>query len=475
MKTLRLFASLLLCACTARALDQNGNQQSDVWEMIYGASGLAAGGDADGDGWSNAAESAAGTNPFDPTSRPGLNVAPWSAVQFSLGYARIAGKRYRIESKADLSLATWTTEATEVAPDANAVASLFNKPAGAKFWRLEVDDVDSDGDGLADAEEWWLGFDPATNHSDRNDSTDIARVTAGLGAVSTVTLGVLDARMSERWPDPGLVVVRRSGGLRPVTVNVSFTGTAVRGVDYTASIAGGTVFTPAGVREVPVLLDPIADADDAETAETIVVTVQSGAGYTLGATTSGTVTLENETATSLPTAKAAARFLIQAVFGPDQDSTADADDIPENVEEVMAMGFNAWIDNQFTRPIGYLQPYVDWAVVNADALGLYGNYKEHSWWGRAMGAPKLRPDAATTVQPDPLRQRVAFALSEILVVSDRPEALAVEQQGMANYYDLFEQHAFGNYRDLLRAQNQHPFLAARTRRAFSEWRTPLRS
>ena len=333
MKTTPIFAWLLL-ACTAGALDQNGNQQSDVWEMIYGANGLSASGDADGDGWTNAQESAAGTNPFDPNSRPGLNIAPWSAVQFSLGYGRIAGKRYRIESKADLSLATWTTEFTEIAPDANAVASLFNKPAGAKFWRLEVDDVDSDGDGLADAEEQWLGFDPATSHSDRNDSTDIARVTAGLGAVSTVTLGVLDARMSERWPDPGVVVVRRSGGLKPVTVNVSFSGTATRGVDYTTSIAGGTVFIPAGVREVPVLLDPIADANDAEPAETIVVTVQSGAGYTLGAATSGTVTLENETAASLPTAKAAARFLIQAAFGPDQDSAGDADDVPENVEEV---------------------------------------------------------------------------------------------------------------------------------------------
>jgi uncharacterized protein (DUF1800 family) len=91
-------------------------------------------------------------------------------------------------------------------------------------------------------------------------------------------------------------------------------------------------------------------------------------------------------------------------------------------------------------------------------MQLYGNWKEFSWWNRALGVPKLRPDASTTVAPDPLRQRVAFALSEILVASDRPEALAVEQRGMANFYDLFEQHAFANYRDLLQAGALHPVM-----------------
>src|SRR6185295_11092363 len=85
-------------------------------------------------------------------------------------------------------------------------------------------------------------------------------------------------------------------------------------------------------------------------------------------------------------------------------------------------------------------------------------WKEFSWWSRAMGAPKLRPDAVDTVTPDPLRQRVAFALSEILVVGDRPEQLAVEQSGMANYYDLMEKHAFGNFRDLLFDVAMHPAM-----------------
>lgn len=174
---------------------------------------------------------------------------------------------------------------------------------------------------------------------------------------------------------------------------------------------------------------PVADAADVEPTETLTVTALPGAGYAVGASNQATLTLANETTNSLPSAKAAARFLIQAAFGPDQDSSDDADAIPENVEEAMALGFAGWIDDQFARPIGYLQPWVDRAAVSGDALQLYGNWKEFSWWSRAMGAPKLRPDSPTNQLPDPLRQRVAFALSEILVTSDRPEALAVEQAG----------------------------------------------
>ena len=98
---------------------------------------------------------------------------------------------------------------------------------------------------------------------------------------------------------------------------------------------------------------PLLTRTTAEPTETITFTALSGNGYSLGSGTTATLNIINETATSLPSAKAAARFLIQAAFGPDQDSPGDADDIPENVEEVMAMGYAAWIDDQFTRPIGY--------------------------------------------------------------------------------------------------------------------------
>ncbi len=451
-----VIAACLCAGSSARAIDLNGNGLDDVWEMIYGATGLDPNADTDHDGWTNAQECAAGTDPFDPKSHPTLSIAPWGTAKLQLAYPHIAGKRYRLQSKTDLSLPNWTPEFTEVAPDASGAAWLFDKPTGKKFWHLVVDDIDTDGDGLTDAEERWLHFDPTTDHSERNDSTDYARVTAGLNAANTVTLGVLQAFVNEQWPEPGVVVVRRSGGLKPLTVNLSFSGTATRDTVYFTNIAANTVFVPAGIREVPVLLNPKPGANDPNSSETIIVTLQNGTGYTVAAPTSGTVTLYNDTAASPPSTKAAARFLLQAAFGPDQ--APPGSEIPSNIQPVLTLGFSGWIDDQFTRPVGLIQPWVDWATVNASPIGLYGNWKEYSWWGRAMGYPKLRPDATTTVTPDPLRQRIAFALSEILVASDRPETLAVEQQGVANFYDIFEQNAFGNYRDILQAVALHPVM-----------------
>ena len=442
--------SLAACACSA-GVDRNGNGMSDVWEIIYGASALPANGDADNDGFSNLAEARAGTNPFDATSYPRLSLGVLSPSTASLTWNSFAGKRYILQSRTSLTGA-WSNEAPLIA--AGALAQTNFPTTGEKYFRLSIDDVDSDGDGVLDYEERALGFNPASLHSDRNDQTDWQRITNGLSAASVVTLAALDPLMFERWPDPGLVAVRRSGGLPPLSVNFTFGGTATAGADYTAS-ATNTIVIPAGVREVWLELYPVMDANDAELTESITVTLQPGAGYSIGPSNVANLALANETAASLPNVKSAARFLIQAAFGPD---LAPANGPPPNLAEVTALGFAGWIDDQFTRPIGWIQPWVDWAAVNADAIQLYGNWKEFSWWSRAMGSPKLRPDAADTQLPDPLRQRVAFALSEILVTSDRPEQLAVEPRGVANYYDLMLKHAFGNYRDLLYDVALHPVM-----------------
>ncbi|MDB6074020.1 MAG: hypothetical protein JWO89_1660, partial [Verrucomicrobiaceae bacterium] len=284
---------------------------------------------------------------------------------------------------------------------------------------------------------------------------DFARVTSTLNASSIITVGLADSSMREDWPDKGVIAIRRSGGLKPLLINVAFSGSATRNVDYTTSNVGAQVYLPLGARETWIEFSPVNDAV-VEGQETITLNVIAGTGYAVGSPSSATATLDD--ASALPCAKAAARFLIQAAFGPDQDTTGD--NIPENVTQLMGMGFENWIDDQFTRPIGFIQPYVTWAITGqtANNLGLYGNYKEQAWWSRAMGVSKLRPDSSTTQLPDPLRQRVAFALSEILVTSDRPETLAVDYEGMAHYYDLLELHAFGNYRDLLYAVAMHPVM-----------------
>ncbi|MCB1130437.1 MAG: hypothetical protein KDN05_04860, partial [Verrucomicrobiae bacterium] len=395
-----LAAGVAFLASSASAIDMDGDGLNDVWELVYSAQSLSASGDADGDGVNNLDESDAGTDPFDGASRPTLAIAPLGPDQFQLAFEQVAGKRYRLESSFDLSSDSWSSGSPHLAPGAGLMAWSAPAAGASMFWRLAIDDIDSDADGLLDAEERWLGFDPKTNRSDRYDTTDLARATAGIAAASVVTVSALDDRMSERWPDPGVVVLRRSGGLAPLTVNVAFSGTALRDADFTTpGLAGEAVAFGAGVREVPVELAPVADADDGEAAETIILSALPGAAYSLGAATSASVILDNETATSPPSPKAAARFLLQAAFGPDQDT--DADGLPENVEEVMSMGFEAWIDDQFNRPLGLLQPWTEWQAANGNSHGLYGRSNQYAWWNRVMGVPKLRPDAATTQLPDP--------------------------------------------------------------------------
>jgi hypothetical protein len=191
------------------------------------------------------------------------------------------------------------------------------------------------------------------------------------------------------------------GGIGPVTLNFAISGTATPGTDYSVSNTT-SIYLPPGARETWLEFKPIADNDDAEPTETIIVTLLPGTGYTVGTNTSATLILENQTATSGVGAKEAARFLIQASFGPNQDSPDDADDIPENVEEVMARGIEGWIEDQLTRPAGRIQPFVDWAIPQAAKLQLYGDIKEYSWWSRAMEVPKLRPDDTSTTIDRPV-------------------------------------------------------------------------
>lgn len=56
---------------------------------------------------------------------------------------------------------------------------------------------------------------------------------------------------------------------------------------------------------------------------------------------------------------------------------------------------------------------------------------------------------------DQLRQRVVYALSQIMVVSENG-GLSNEAAGLAYYYDLLGIHAFGNFRELMQAVTLNP-------------------
>ena len=279
---------------------------------------------------------------------------------------------------------------------------------------------------------------------------------AGLAAPAQdpnqVSAVALNNYVREDWPAQGVVGIRRPGSAGALTVNFTVGGTARAGVDYTAS-NNGSLTIPDGETESWLRFTPKGNTMP-RAAATIVVTLQPGTGYTLAtAAALKAVTLNLYNPNSLkPGPHAAARFLLQAAFGPDSDSTADADAVPQNVQQVMSMGYNGWLNDQFLRPVGLQKPYIDYSIKIKKQVP-----KVASWWNRVMGVSTLYPGGKVQA-PDPLRQRMAFALSEILVISDQVDGLVNEDQGMASYYDMLLKGSFGNYRDLLYNVAMHPCM-----------------
>lgn len=127
----------------------------------------------------------------------------------------------------------------------------------------------------------------------------------------------------------------------------------------------------------------------------------------------------------------ASRFLWRSTFGP----------LDSEIDRVMQIGYAAWIDEQQTLPATLHQPLL------AGFSGEIGqNERQRVWWDVAK------------IAPDQLRQRTAFALSEILVVSDLNGDLEGQPLALAAYYDLLVTQAFGNYRELLEAVTLTPVM-----------------
>jgi len=132
----------------------------------------------------------------------------------------------------------------------------------------------------------------------------------------------------------------------------------------------------------------------------------------------------------------AVRLLEQATFGP-----TDA-----QVAHVMAVGMQAFLDEQFA------------ASASTYPTLKYVPFGQATTFCAADPNPQCRRDyyslfllqnaffANALSGADQLRQRVAFALSQILVTSGLDVNVAY---GMARYQQIFLDNAFGNYEDIL--------------------------
>jgi uncharacterized protein (DUF1800 family) len=148
----------------------------------------------------------------------------------------------------------------------------------------------------------------------------------------------------------------------------------------------------------------------------------------------------------------AARFLAQATFGA---TMAD-------IAHLRALGYQAWLAEQFSAPASTEVPYLNWVenlVCPPDDTrcnDVTDDTRMQAWAINSVGTPD--PSRSNNMPADQLRQRVAFALSEIFVVSNTNGTLAYEPWSLASFYDLLATDAFANYRDLLEDVTKHPAM-----------------
>ena len=143
------------------------------------------------------------------------------------------------------------------------------------------------------------------------------------------------------------------------------------------------------------------------------------------------------------------RLLQQATFGPTES----------DIKTLQSQGEVRWLDNQLNQNSAYsssidshyshLERYKTIAKMaepstykkdsdfNNNFHGRTSDYQTAAWFENALHGT------------DQLRQRIALALSELMVISGKKQRTRFRGDSLAGYYDLMAKHAFGNFRTLM--------------------------
>lgn len=150
--------------------------------------------------------------------------------------------------------------------------------------------------------------------------------------------------------------------------------------------------------------------------------------------------------------KEASSFLMKASIGARK----------EDIDYLSKIGKEQWIEEQFSlkkndsceKKVSSIWNYFveelsqKWGkekIIGNKLVLPYWMYNRMAWWDTTLKTKEI------------LRHRIALALSEILVISDK-SILELNSFGLSNYYDLLYKHAFGNYEDLLYDVSIHPCM-----------------
>lgn len=133
---------------------------------------------------------------------------------------------------------------------------------------------------------------------------------------------------------------------------------------------------------------------------------------------------------------AASRFLEHAAMGPS----------PTSVAQVRNLGIAGWIDAQTKLPASLIS--------TPSTLINYDNNLDRTTAERAARFSNLSVMNNFVAGEDQLRLRVSWALSNLLVVSNRK----IQAYGVNEYFNTLQRNAFGQYGDLLKAVTLSPAM-----------------
>ncbi|MBI5256720.1 MAG: DUF1800 family protein [Burkholderiales bacterium] len=265
-----------------------------------------------------------------------------------------------------------------------------------------------------------------------NSATQITATGSATATQAGTSLPLVVSQVGNGATRSETVMVAVSGSTSPPptpTVNVSLAPTSVALAPsatqaFAATVSGSTntavSWSVNGVAGGNATVGTVSAAGlytaPAQVPSPATVTLRATAAASSSAVASASITINGPVnpGTGQGTADlAAARFLEQAAFGP----------TPAALARVKQVGPEAWLAEQFTMaetPIS--NPVNDNRIVQSQYLN------------------------RLATAPDQLRQKVAYALSEVIVISMNKNNYAEQ---MAPYLQILSRHAFGNYRALL--------------------------
>ena len=347
----------------ASLLDLNQDGLNDAWQAIHSIYQVQPLVDTDGDGITDTDEALAHTNPHDAVSYLKLETEKVSDG-FRLSWNSVAGTNYQLQWSAapglpfsDLSAHSGKGGFMQVT-----ISSIAIEGAQDPTFRILPYNMDTDGDGVDNATELALGWDPSNNAS-----------------IRTLAHGGDRAALAE----------------------------LLQGASPDGSLAGSTG-GPLDISEYN-----------------------------------------------------ASRFLAQASWGASN----------EDMAAVMSLGYAAWIDQQQSKPISHVMPHIKWIESNMtrdradferDRTNFGGSLPYFSFNGSPPISINLRTAWMRNIVHgnDQLRQRLAWAFSQIFVVSLDGFSGWDNAQGLGNFYDMLANRAFGNFETLLKDVTLHPTMGA---------------